>query len=126
MKITCTICSRSKLENEKPLAAEERYTGAHIQEAKKIAENLKTPFYILSGKYGIIPGRVKIPYYDYYLEEDNIDKLAEKVGNQIREQKISEIDFYLENKPSWVPYAKVLRKAATQTQIILHIRYFSK
>ena len=87
-----------------------------------IAEKL--PFYILSGKYGLIPGNQKIPYYDYYLKESAIDMLVKTVIQQIKKEEISEIDFYAEDKISWIPYINVIKKAVRQANIKLNFRYF--
>lgn len=122
MKIICTICSRRKIESSGLLPAKERYTGDHISKVKdfSIIENI--PFYILSGKYGLIPGAQKIPYYDYYLEEIAVNGLIETVSKQIQEEKITEIDFYMEDKVSWSPYLQTIKKASEQIEIKLNIK----
>lgn len=122
MKIICTICSRRKKEDVGLLSAEERYTGEHISVVKKIAEESKVPFYILSGKCGLIPGSKKIPYYDYYLKNSAVDDLVKEVVNQIQNEKITGMEFYFENKETWAPYSDVIEKAAQQAGIALDIR----
>jgi len=69
MKIAATICSRSKRSDASLLPARDRYTGEHVQRTATIADEFKTPFYILSGKYGLIEANTEIPTYDYYLEQ---------------------------------------------------------
>jgi hypothetical protein len=118
MKIICTICSRLKTEDENLLPADERYIGDHIGKAKKIAEKEKTHFFILSGKYGLISSQQKISNYDYYLENEKVDPLAETVCQQIKEANITEIDFYGEEKESWKPYVAVMQKGTNLAGVI--------
>lgn len=106
------------------LPAEERYTGDHISKGKDFAAAEGAPFYILSGKYGLIPGTQKIPYYDYYLEEDAVNDLVEKVIKQMQKEEISEIDFYMENKDSWGPYVETINRASKQMKIKLNLKRF--
>lgn len=119
MKIISTICSRYKNETSELLPAGDRYVGSHIAQVKAVAHDLKIPFYFLSGKYGLISEDTKIPYYDYYLEDDAVDALVRVVASQIHEEKISEIEFYSEDKVSWTPYRRVIEIAARQSDIIL-------
>lgn len=121
MKIVCTICSRSKNENKGLLPADERYIGDHIGKAKEISKQSNVPLFILSGKYGLISSKQKIPYYDYYLEDKNIDSLAKTVYQQIKKANITEIDFYREEKEGWKPYIIVMQKGANLAEITLHI-----
>jgi len=65
-----------------------------------------------------------IPNYDYYLEETRVNDLAGRVAEQIKEADIKEIDFYIENKESWTPYIKTLKKGADAAQVTLNIREF--
>lgn len=124
MKIISTICSKRKREELGLLPAEERYTGEHLVETREIAKKENLPFYILSGKYGLISNGKMIPYYDYYLEDKAVGALIKKVVNQMLKEKISEIDFYIENKDSWKPYIKVIKSASEQAQIKLNLKKF--
>lgn len=119
MKVTVTICSKHKDERPELLSATERYTGAHIQKAKEIAAEQSVPFYILSGMFGLISANTLIPYYDYYLEEGVIDSLAELIAEQIQKERITEIDFYAEEKESWEPYKKAMQKGVALAGITL-------
>jgi hypothetical protein len=119
MKIAATICSRQKDENPELLPARERYTGEHIQKTETIAEESGLPFFILSGKYGLLPGEEEIPNYDYYLANEAIDALLKVVEGQLKKFNISEINFYTEGKESWIPYEFVLNKAANLTGVLL-------
>ncbi len=111
MKLIATICSRRKRDDFGLLAAYERYIGDHVSQVMKMAEVEKLPFYILSGKYGLINSDQPIPYYDYYLEKESVDSLSKLVADQIMTANITEIDFYSEDKDSWIPYVDTLQKA---------------
>jgi hypothetical protein len=115
MKAVVTICSRHKHESSQLLPARERYTGEHIKKAEKIAKELALPLFILSGKFGLLSADEKIPYYDYYLEMSAVDNLTNVVAIQLKALGISEVDFYKENKESWIPYETTLKKAADLT-----------
>lgn len=119
MKIICTICSKHKDEIENLLQAQLRYTSAHIKATKKIAEELGLPFFVLSGKYGLIPGDEKIQNYDYYLEKSAIDSLSHTVKKQLQKYNITEINFYTKGEASWIPYEVTLQKGTELAGVIL-------
>ena len=119
MKLVATICSRQKDDSLELLPAHQRYTGEHIANTEKIAKNLGLPFFILSGKYGLLPANEKIPNYDYYLEASAVDDLAKVVEEQLRKFNINEIDFCTEGKESWILYETVLKKATSLAGVTL-------
>lgn len=121
MKIVCTICSKKKDEDEKLMPARLRYSAPHIQLTDKTATEAGLPFFILSGKYGLIEGEKEIPYYDYYLEEKAVDDLVKILIQQINDYGITEIDFYTEEKESWLPYQNAIRKSSESTGILLNV-----
>ena len=125
MKIVCTICSRHKREDKKFLPARVRYTSARIQEAEKIATDTNLPFFILSGKYGLISSEQEIPNYDYLLEESNINNLVKIVCEQIKRNNITEIDFYSDHKDNCETYEEVINKSVNLTGVILNIKSFA-
>ena len=122
MKIICTICSRTKKEDEGFIPAHTRYLGEHIKKVALIANKEKKPFFILSGKYGLIHQDEKISYYDYYLEGSAIEIFSKKVCDQLKENGIMEIDFYVEEKDSWFPYKTVLQKGADLAGVSVYIK----
>ena len=76
--------------------------------------------YILSGKYGLIKGDAPVPLYDYYLESSHVIELAKTVTDQIKQEGITEIDFYIEEKETWKPYIAALEEASIISEIILN------
>jgi hypothetical protein len=120
MKCIATICSKKKDENTELLPAHLRYLAPHVEQTYNKAEGSNLPFYILSGKYGLIGGEEQIPYYDYYLEADKVEELSIKVAEQIEKEGITDMDFYFEDKESWAPYISTLEKATKQAGCALN------
>lgn len=120
MKCLVTICSKNKDESEELLPAYLRYLAPHIQDTYKKSQELQLPMYILSGKYGLLRGDDLIPFYDYYLESSHIVELAKTVTDQIKQEGVTSIDFYVEEKETWKPYISVLEQASFTLGIILN------
>ena len=112
MKILSTICSRVKRNDEGLLPAKLRYLGDHVPFSEKMAAQLSVPFYIMSGKLGLISGDEPIPDYDYYLEMDKAAELAPTIEGQIKAAGITEIDYYTKDGEKWKPYGLALQTAA--------------
>lgn len=121
MKIVCTICSKRKREDTGLLPARLRYTAPHIAATEKIAKENGEPFYILSGKYGVISGDTNIPNYDYYLEMNAVEPLSKVIAEQLEAERITEVDFYTEQKPTWAPYEKAITEGASLAGALLHV-----
>lgn len=123
MKIICTICSKDKNKEGSLLPAYLRYTSPRIAEIKKISDTEVTPFYILSGVYGLLKDDENIPYYDHQLLEIEIDQLSHKVIKQIQDLDIKEIEFYTKPKETvgWTQYYKVIEESVSKTNTILKI-----
>lgn len=116
MKAVITICSKTKDSQPGLLPAQDRYASTHIKVARTIAQESGLPFYILSGRYGLINGSTPIENYDYYLAEQT-DELTDLVTAQLSAEGISEIRFYQINDLNWVPYIKTLHKASQRANV---------
>ena len=121
MNIAVTICSKHKDERSELLPARERYISEHIRKTEKIATDAGLPFFILSGKYGLVPVDELISNYDHYLEMEAVDDLVKVVALQLTEFSVSEVDFYMEDKESWIPYDMTLKKATDLADVVLRI-----
>ncbi len=64
----CTLCSRDKNEEVGLLPARERYVSERIRNVERIANELGVPFYIVSGKFGLLQADELIPYYDHEIK----------------------------------------------------------
>ena len=84
------------------------------------AISLGLPFYILSGKYGLISADTLILFYDKYLESNEAAHLTEVVRKQLSELDVTEIDFYVEDDPKWAPYTETMTAACALAHVSLH------
>lgn len=121
MNIAVTICSKHKDENPQLLPARERYISEHIKKTEVIAEKSGLPFFILSGKHGLLAAEDLVPNYDQYLEMEAVDELVSVVVVQLEKLGVTEIDYYMEDKESWVPYDMALKKACDLAGVSLII-----
>ena len=126
MKILATYCSKDKNESKTPLPAVELYMDERIYQLAALAIRNNSPFYILSGKYGLIRGDSHIRYYDHLLTEDEVAAHSKLVADQIKDDGITEIHFYgesIEKDPNVKAYYKCLNNAAENSGIMLEINY---
>lgn len=111
-----------KKETDIPVPAQELYLAPHIQATKKIADTSGLPFFILSGKYGLLAGADLVSNYDYYLEASAVESLASMMAEQIKDRGITEIDFYFEDKESWKPYKDAMTGASLKAGIVCDLK----
>ncbi len=122
MKVIVTICSKNKDNTVGHIPAYLRYKSTRIKQVTKIANEECLPFFILSGKYGLIKYNEPIPFYDYLLLDKEVARISKIVSTQIIDNNISSIDFYAKPKLNdWVTYYEVLGKAAKLSNINLNI-----
>ncbi len=117
MKCVVTICSKIKNNSRDLIPAYIRYQGEHVLQTYNFAIENKIDFYILSGKFGLISANELIDDYDYYLEDSKVEELSMLVAKQIEQYKITELIFFLKEKPSWEPYKKTLYEAAKKINV---------
>jgi hypothetical protein len=122
MKILCTYCSADKHTTVGNVPAISRYVSKRIDWVADKADKQNKPFFILSGKYGIIPATYLIPYYDHLLTQEEVTGHAQKVASQIREYSITHITFYtrsLQQDPNVAPYINCITQAAELAKVYL-------
>ncbi|MBU1046929.1 hypothetical protein KKH36_04100 [Patescibacteria group bacterium] len=121
MKVILTICSKNKDKNEVLMPARKRYLSDRIKKVEQISINNKLPFYILSGKFGIINSNELIPFYDKLLKQEDIKNLLPLVRDQLIQEKITEIIFYGEgiNTKGWKAYYEIIEKITNKLNIKL-------
>ena len=120
MKILCTYCSAEKQTAVGNVPAISRYISKRIDWVAKQAAQENRPFFILSGKYGIIPATYLIPYYDHLLTQEEVTGHAQKVASQIREHGITHITFYTRSSqqdPYVAPYINCITQAAELAKV---------
>ena len=122
MKILSTYCSAEKRTGVGKVPAISRYISKRIHWVAKQAEKENRPFFILSGKYGIIPATHPIPYYNHLLTQEEVTSHAKKVASQKREYSITHIIFYtrsLQQDPNVAPYINCITQAAELAKVDL-------
>lgn len=116
MEIACTICSREKDPEQKPIPAHKRYLGDHVARVRRIAYEKDLPFFLLSGKLGLVYEDDMVPYYDYLLQEQDVERLIRKVRKQLASRGVHRLWFYTKEKPHWLPYRRVLLGACLRSR----------
>ena len=94
MNAFCTYCSASKSKEPGRIPAIQRYRSPRIDRVHAAAQQLRLPFLILSGEYGLIPADLPIATYDHLLTPDEVPVLAEVVAEQMREQQLTSIVYF--------------------------------
>ena len=123
MKIICTTCSKEKVEESATLPAWKRYVSPRINSIREIAHASNLPFFILSGKMGLIHEDAHITYYDYILTESDVERLVPLVKEQIEKNKITHIIFYSKPKEGdLIPYYTLLERSTADAKILFEIK----
>ena len=94
MKIIMTICSAEKDMDMAHMPAKQRYLNNRIKIVDQIGKKKSLPFYILSGKLGVIKADELIPWYDKQLKMDDIPTILPIIIKQLKKEDIKEIIFY--------------------------------
>jgi hypothetical protein len=122
MKAFCTYCSKSKSHKSCEIPAISRYLSGRIQEVYEAALAVNLPFYVLSGRYGLVEPQREIPDYDYLLQDEEVAALAKRVAGQISEYQIEGFVFFIEpvaNDPNVQHYLDTLTEACAQLSLPL-------
>jgi hypothetical protein len=81
-------CSQRKKQTSRLIAAIDRYDGPVFRVLRKhtlLAPEEPIHTHILSGRFGLIPGMLPIPRYNYRLRPSNLDSLRLLVVNQLKQ-----------------------------------------
>ncbi len=119
----CTICSKEKNLSSELLPAIHRYENERIKFVFKKSLDKKIPFFILSGKYGLLNPYTEIPYYDQRLLMEDIDNILKLVNSQVIEFGINEMTFWANDREKfgWEPYYQVIERTCKKNQIDLSV-----
>ncbi len=124
MKILATYCSALKNETVELVASHKRYKSNRIESIRIKAQNLAIPFFILSGKFGLIRSDQPIPYYDHLLVMAEVESHSKLVAEQIKEAGISKIEFFsrsIHEDPNIKAYLDCMKMACETNSIPLQI-----
>lgn len=117
MKAVCyiTYCSKEKKKSARPLSALERYQSPRIHQVHDEAERDGADFRILSGRFGLIRGDERIPWYDHLLQSSEVGKMVERVAQGLAGYR--EAVFFYREGDYIEPYAETMRRAAESGKI---------
>ncbi len=124
MYIFCTYCSRNKSDEPKPIPAIQRYQSSRIGRVYAAASQVDLGFFILSGEFGLLPAQQLIPWYDHLLLPEEVRELANRIAQQIRDYKISDIIYFTRSStqdPNVQPYRDAITAACKQASLPLFI-----
>lgn len=92
-----TYCSKKKLTKNALLPAVDRYYSDRIKWVHKQAKKDGASFAILSGFFGLIGPRERIPYYDYELLKRDIPRLVKKSKEYLDGKNVGKIKYFTED-----------------------------
>lgn len=124
MYIFCTYCSRDKSKEPNPLPAIQRYQSARIEKVHNAASQVDLRFFILSGEFGLVPAQQPIPWYDHLLLAEEVDRLVERMIEQIHSFGISGVVYFtssLTHDPNVRPYGDAITAACKRTSVPLSV-----
>ena len=124
MKIYCTPCCKEKRADKELLEAISRYQSERILAVFKKSEQDHVEFRILSGTFGLVHPREKIPFYDHQLTAEEIPQLTQKVKQQLAAQNIDAVVFFSKTTEMQErkPYADTITQACTELGIPLELQ----
>jgi len=124
MHVFCTYCSKDKSDEPGDIPAIRRYKSARIDNVYAAARKLGVGFYILSGKFGLIPPAQPIPWYDHLLKAEEVSQLVGIVAGQIKQYGIAGLAYFtqpLAQEPNVVPYHDTLAAACSRGTVAFHV-----
>lgn len=122
MTLYITYCSRDKKEADGLLPAIERYHSQRIEQVHELGREAGAEFAILSGKFGIVEPRDKIPYYDEILSEDRVESIARKAENYLARNNVSEAKYFTRPiNEEREPYLNCIRSACEAAEVDLTV-----
>ena len=121
-RVVVSICSRQKSDEPGGVPARLRYKGSHIAKVEEAARAQRLPFFVLSGKLGLLHSDGLIEPYDYRLEPVGVPGLVQDLREQLKKGGIGEIRFYTKRKPDWEPYYTALNRACALEGVGLVVR----
>jgi len=116
--IVVTACAANKSNEPKP--ARELYKSTRIKKVDEICRRYNVPFYILSGKYGLICGDEIIEPYEQKMDFTRAVGLISDITNKLlflKEHGLEEVVFYAAGSNK--AYHMAIERACQQAQILL-------
>ena len=127
MKVICTYCSESKNKLLVKSPAIQIYKSLRISAIYKIANDLGVPFFILSGKHGLLKADELIYNYDYLLRPEKVNDHALKVAEQLKIKKIKNLIFFTKSISidlNIKPYLDCIKKATSEAKVVIELKNY--
>jgi len=128
MRVYCTYCSAEKDMVAEDIPAIQRYKSSRISRVKQKADSDHVDFFILSGKFGLLSTRERIPYYDHLLIDAEVDLHSDLVAKQLVTKGISELVFYsrsLLEDPYIQSYSDCIRMGCDKAMVSITFAHVS-
>lgn len=114
MSALCTYCSKRKSHESGEIPAIRRYKSERIERVYQAARTLTLPFFILSGRFGLVRPEECIPDYDHLLKPDEVPALATRLVEQMDRYGLGGLVYFTEplvGNVRRVPYHAALSAA---------------
>ncbi|MFK7784496.1 MAG: DUF6884 domain-containing protein [Crocinitomicaceae bacterium] len=113
-QIYVTYCSAEKNTNEKEMNAIDRYVSERIRHVQSVAKQDRADFMILSGEFGLLNPKDKIPFYDHLLKPFETTRLSKSVARQLKSFKGKKIvmhTHWMDRDINVAPYIETMTDA---------------
>lgn len=120
MEAFCTYCSKDKSREPGTIPAIERYASQRIKSIYASALSVGEPFFILSGKYGLISASYHIPYYNYQLQPREVASLSKKVTGQLQQVGLRKLLYFtkiIAKDGDLFPYLDTMQRACQAASV---------
>jgi hypothetical protein len=112
-----TNASASRALSNDPLPPHQRYLTDRVAYVYQLAKDAGEDFAVLSAEYGLVFGDQSVPFSDHGLSDDEVEKLAAVVAEEIEARGVKSITFWALPQEWSDParsarrYSKVLERA---------------
>ena len=125
MKIYLTNCCKDKRKDSEPLEVLKRYISDRIEYVYEKSRKDNTEFRVLSGKFGLLKFKDKIPYYDHQLQLKDLTQLKKVLLEQLKSQKIDSVVFFSRDPNKFLDlklYIGVIQQTCAELNIFFERR----
>ena len=124
LKILCSYCSADKCTDRASLPAIERYRSERLRRLCRRGQQLGTPLYILSGRFGLLAATDPIPWYDHPLPTAEAEALSHGIAGRLRELGVTDVEYHTADvalTPPVRPYLDAIRAACAEAGVCLTV-----
>ncbi len=125
-KVFCTYCSKHKNKAPGLLPALQRYCcSTRIKQLGGYAVAQNVPFFILSGKFGLVAADQEIEDYDHLLRPEEVKHLVKVVVSRFRKEKIHQLTYFTkspEKNQEIQRYLDLIQCACTEAGVSFEVK----